>query len=152
MNRRCPTALELLVDLIAIGLATACFDTARTASIVVLVIMALVVLGQTRVPAPPRRLEMDDAGVRVVGWGHGNGVAWSALVEVGILTTDEGPAVEDVFWVLVGRDGGHCVVPGGLAGPLLPRLQALPGFDNLIVAEAMGSAVDAKFVVWRAVG
>jgi hypothetical protein len=53
-----------------------------------------------------------------------------------------------VFFLLTGRDGSGCAVPHGEAvgQDLLRWLQALPGFDNQKVCEAMGCAEDALFV------
>ena len=75
-------------------------------------------------------------------------VRWSDLQEVRILTTDEGPYVDDVIWMLLGKDGGGCAVPSETEGmkELLPRLQQLPGFDNEAVIKAMGSTNNARFV------
>jgi hypothetical protein len=75
---------------------------------------------------------------------------WADLRSVTILTTDQGPRVDDVFWVLEGEATG-CVVPSESAGMdrLLVRLQQLPGFDNDAVIRAMGSADDAEFPCWR---
>jgi hypothetical protein len=52
---------------------------------------------------------------------------------------------------LTGRDGGAVAVPHGEAveRDLLGWLQALPGFDNEQVVEAMTCAEDAMFVCWR---
>ena len=79
-------------------------------------------------------------------------VRWDDLVEVGILTTDEGPWSEDVFWVLMASDRkSGCAVPQCAEGAdkLLEALQKLPGFDNEAVIKAMGSTSNAKFVCWR---
>lgn len=75
-------------------------------------------------------------------------VQWADLIEVGILTTDEGPAADDVMWMLLGTDGQGCAIPSDLEGmeQLLHRLQQLPGFNNDAVIEAMGSTSNAKFV------
>ena len=100
------------------------------------------------------RVEFDDVGVtRYVASGETEHVTWDELEEVGIMTTSEGPFVEDVFWMLIGRDGNGCAVPGGLLPDgLLARLQRLPGFDNIAVCEAMGSCDDASFLCWRRSG
>lgn len=79
-------------------------------------------------------------------------VRWDDLLEVGILTTDEGPYLEDVFWVLLGPDEkSRCAVPQSADGSesLLRRLQQLPGFDNGAVIQAMTSVSNAAFVCWR---
>ena len=63
---------------------------------------------------------------------------------VEIVTTDEGPMTEDVFWVLHGPQSSLSI-PQTADGTddLLERLQRLPGFDNeaLITALARVSQV-----------
>lgn len=77
-------------------------------------------------------------------------VRWDELQEIGILTTDEGPAREDVYWVLLGTNG-NCVAAASADGTqeLLARMQLLPGFDNAAVIKAMGCTSNAKFVCWK---
>jgi hypothetical protein len=72
---------------------------------------------------------------------------WIELQEVEIMTTDEGPFAEDVYWMLKATSG-RCAVPGKADGmnELLSRLQQLPGFQNEAVIEAMGSTNNATFV------
>ncbi len=98
------------------------------------------------------RVVVDDWGVRRRSADDAvEEVAWNNLVEVDIVTTDQGPYLEDVFFVLHGSDGKGCVVPQELAVPakLLERLQALPDFDNGKVIEAMACAENARFVCWK---
>lgn len=74
------------------------------------------------------------------------------LEEVAIITTGDGPYLTDVFWLLIGRHRrSGCAVPSDAQGmdALLHRLQALPGFDNRTVVEAMGCTDDASFTCWR---
>ncbi|HVX13746.1 MAG TPA: hypothetical protein VHC22_21370 [Pirellulales bacterium] len=70
-----------------------------------------------------------------------------------IETTDAGPTVEDVFWVLGGDDSG-CVVPSEAEGmvELFERLQCLPGFNNQAVIEAMSCAENRTHVCWNRPG
>jgi hypothetical protein len=77
-------------------------------------------------------------------------VNWSDLQSVTIQTTDAGPAVDDVFWVLAGSESG-CVVPSESEGMdlLLERLQRLPNFDNNAVIQAMSSVDNQKFLCWQ---
>ena len=77
-------------------------------------------------------------------------VQWSDLEAVIIQTTDQGPLLDDVFWILVGKKSG-CVVPSEARGSneLLTRLQDLPGFDNRLFIEAMKCTENEKFVCWR---
>lgn len=77
-------------------------------------------------------------------------LTWDELEVVAIETTDEGPFVADVFWLLAGETSG-CVVPLDATGEdlMLKRLQTLPGFDNETLTEAMSSTSNARFVLWR---
>ena len=96
--------------------------------------------------------EVDERGVRrLVDGGVVEQVAWDELVGVDIVTTDQGPYAEDVFFVLHGKDGNGAVVPQeiAVAERLLERLQKLPGFDNGKVIEAMGCSENARFVCWK---
>ena len=100
----------------------------------------------------PDRVHFDAATITntLAGRGETETVRWDDLQEVGIVTTDEGPAAEDVFWILLGANG-RCAVPGGADGmkELLARLQQLPGFDNGAVIKAMGSTANANFLCWK---
>lgn len=77
-------------------------------------------------------------------------VLWSDLQSVIIKTTDQGPAVNDVYWILAAQQSG-CLVPDEAEGitPLIERLQSLPGFDNHAMIEAMASTENREFVCWR---
>ena len=94
-------------------------------------------------------VELSDEGVRRrTGRGETEEVRWTELIAVEVVTTDDGPAAEDVFFVLHGSAGG-CVVPQGqMPEGLLERLQALPGFDNEVLIEAMASVDHATFTCW----
>ena len=102
-------------------------------------------------PAHPQLVRFDDERVvRELGDGREESVRWSELTEVDLVTTDAGPYMDDVIWVLHGERGG-CLVPSQTRGTseLLTRLQQLPNFDNLAVVTAMGSTGNARFVVWQ---
>jgi hypothetical protein len=77
-------------------------------------------------------------------------VRWDELRVVLIQTTDEGPFVDDIFWVL-GGDRSGCVVPSEADGAaeLIERLTQLPGFDYNAVIRAMSSTEDRQFICWR---
>ena len=97
------------------------------------------------------RLVFDEEGVR---HDRTDGVTetlrWDDLREVRILTTDQGPYLDDVIWVLTGT-AGSCAIPSETdgMGELLTRLQQLPAFDNEAVIKAMASTDNASFVCWR---
>ncbi|MGV9413346.1 hypothetical protein ACWDOP_25880 [Nocardia sp. NPDC003693] len=96
-------------------------------------------------------VEINDTFVRrTLANGRVEEVAWTELAEVRIITTADGPFAEDVFFVLIGATGKGCVVPHSAADTgFLARLQALPGFDNEKVIEAMMSVADRQLLVWR---
>ena len=77
-------------------------------------------------------------------------VPWDELRAVLLETNDQGPFAIDVFWILVGQRGG-CVIPQGAHGEaaLLERLQALDGFDNDAVIQAMMSTENQRFLCWQ---
>jgi hypothetical protein len=97
-------------------------------------------------------IQVDDHGVRRhLPNGKVEQVAWRDLAEVAIVTTDEGPFMEDAYFVLQAADGSGCVVPSGAEASraLRERLQRLAGFDNERVIEAMTTATNGRFVCWR---
>ena len=76
-------------------------------------------------------------------------VAWGDLVSVSVITTGDGPAGDDVLFLLEGSGDSGVVVPQGQAPDgLLARLQHLEGFDNDALIEAMGCTTDARFRCW----
>jgi hypothetical protein len=98
-------------------------------------------------------VEFDDSSVtRRVGDGRIESVRWDDLVEVAIVTTDQGPLTEDVFWLLIGRgEDTGCAISQGAKGAdkLLRKLQELPGFNNDAVIEAMTSTSNNRFTYWQ---
>ncbi|MFJ4658372.1 hypothetical protein ACIP5Y_44480 [Nocardia sp. NPDC088792] len=96
-------------------------------------------------------VEINDTFVRrTLADGRVEEVAWTELAEVRLITTADGPFADDVFFVLIGATGKGCVVPHSAADTaFLSKLQALPGFDNEKVLEAMLTVADRQFLVWR---
>jgi hypothetical protein len=93
----------------------------------------------------------DDAGIHAAfADGKGWTIGWDELERVILRTTDEGPFVDDVIWMLQTPRGVYGV-PQGVEGEsaLLERLQALPGFDNQAVISAMMSTENAVFPCWE---
>ena len=101
------------------------------------------------------RVEYSDERIEVVcPQGHRHSVAWQALTQVGIRTTDDGPWSPDVFWGLHENNSTTPGVafPGGSTGEaeLIRAMQArLPGFRNEELIRAMGSTSNAYFAVWQ---
>lgn len=97
------------------------------------------------------RVSCDDTGVSCQ---HPDGavqrVGWDELTEVVIVTTDQGPFQDDVYWILH-SPAGDCVVPSEAEGAdeLVGRLQKLSGFDHLNMIAAMSSTTNQRFVCWQ---
>jgi hypothetical protein len=87
--------------------------------------------------------------------GETRSIRWSELARVGIRTTDEGPAVDDVLWGLHSAAGVEVVYAGGAIGEmeLLRAMQhRLPDFDHDAVIRAMCSTDNEDFTAWERTG
>jgi hypothetical protein len=82
--------------------------------------------------------------------GRIDSMEWDDLNSIEIITTDKGPFLPDVFWVLNGSKT-RCVIPWGATGQsdLLYRIQKLPGFRNEPVIDASMSTENAHFLCWQ---
>ncbi|HEY7189477.1 MAG TPA: hypothetical protein VH436_23125, partial [Vicinamibacterales bacterium] len=109
--------------------------------VVCLIVGVLSIIGVLPRERPPvERLTIDDEGVTRTGRNVREHVAWADIVRVRIMTNDQGPQLEDVYFVLEGKDGNGSIVSQELAtsGGLLEALQTrLEGVDNQAVIEAM---------------
>ena len=78
-------------------------------------------------------------------------VRWDELERINILTNGDGPFAPDCFWLLIGPGTTGCCIPQGATGDveLLARMQELPGFNNQVFMEAMGSTQEAIFSCWE---
>jgi hypothetical protein len=98
-------------------------------------------------------VSVDDEWIRRRGPSLDEAVRWDDLERIAIVTTDEGPFTEDVFWLFIGRGGTGCALPGAAVGDeVFERLKRLPGIDYEAVITAMGSAENASFEVWARPG
>lgn len=71
------------------------------------------------------------------------------LTSVALMTTADGPASDDVSFLLTYADGRTDTVPLGEDDRLLTELQALPGFDNETFIRAMGVSDGGISVLWE---
>jgi hypothetical protein len=95
-----------------------------------------------------------DAGhIRVVDpAGHERSTPWSSIERLLIRTTDEGPLLPDVFWIVEPIEEQAFIFPGGATGEdeFLHTAQAhLAGFRNDQVIAAMSSTSNQEFLVWE---
>ena len=99
----------------------------------------------------PGMVIIEEGRISYFGPETGAVLALDALVSVDIVTTGDGPAAEDLFWVLSDETGQMVAIPGGAegTGALLDILGSLKGFSHAQVISAMGSAENARFQIWR---
>jgi hypothetical protein len=97
-------------------------------------------------------LTIDDEGITRTARNLREHVAWADIVRVRIMTNDQGPQLEDVYFVLEGKDGNGSIVSHELAtrGGLLEALQTrLDGVNNQAVIEAMLTTANRAFTIWE---
>jgi hypothetical protein len=103
-------------------------------------------------PQPREKVTFDDVSVtRKLLTGKLETIRWDEVDRIRIVTTDEGPFSEDMFWVFENAaQTKGCFIENGAEGlkPLLSHIQTFKGFDNFKVIEASGSTRNAEFVVW----
>lgn len=90
-------------------------------------------------PMVEREVRVEDKDGRVTATfpgGESQGVSWSCLRKVEVLTDDSGPWGADFWWVLTGEVA------------LIPKLKRLPGFDGEVLGRAMRCTEVAKFECW----
>jgi hypothetical protein len=101
---------------------------------------------------PSVSVEFDDHEIRCTWPKDGRrSISWGELNTVTLITTDEGPWGEDVYWHLGGDGTTEVVVPQGAVGhqDFLAEMQRrLPGLNNEAVIQAMGNTSNARFPVW----
>lgn len=99
----------------------------------------------------PGMVVVEEGRISYFGPAGGGIVALDALVAIDIVTTDQGPLAEDLFWVLTDEFGKMVSIPGGArdASLLLDALGALKNFNHRAVFSAMSSIENARFEIWR---
>jgi hypothetical protein len=122
--------------------------------VVCLVVGLLSILGfRAKDPAPTEHLAIDDVGITRTAPHLREQVAWVDIARVRIMTTDQGPLREDVFFLIDAKNGRGCAVAHDLAvrSGLLEALQTrLEGLNNAAVIDAMASAGNGMFTIWEA--
>lgn len=117
--------------------------------------MALLIALAPRLRKPElETIQIDDSGVLRVDGEIKEEISWDSLEEIRIITTDQGPYREDVFFALLNSAGTGCLVPHDAAvrTNLLGELQArFPGLDDNMVIKAMGSTSNNTFLIWKRV-
>lgn len=122
--------------------------------LIAMAVLALMVLAMVKRPRPvPVTLAIDDAGIRRKVGEELSEVSWDELVRIQIVTTDQGPFVDDVFWLFFAGDGRVCMVPSSeISGGIFARLERFEDVDYEAAIRAMGSTDNASFLVWSRAG
>lgn len=96
------------------------------------------------------RVTVDDLKITVEGAGEHDFMRWDQLQWVVIEATMEEEG-RSLIWRLQGLGVRRCRIPFGIEGEqlMLARLQNLPGFDVLAVAEALCGSDAGRFICWR---
>lgn len=99
----------------------------------------------------PGIVTIEEGRISYYGPRPGGVMGVDTLVGIDIVTTDEGPFTDDLFWVLSDQWGQQVIIPGGAAGTdkLLDSLGGLKGFDHMTLMKAMSSTSNARFEIWR---
>jgi hypothetical protein len=99
----------------------------------------------------PGLVEVDERQITYFGPETGGAVSIDALARVTILTTDAGPATDDVHWLFEEEGGPALAIPANAAGAdkLFDAIAALPGADYEAVLRAMGTTVRERHLVWE---
>ena len=77
-------------------------------------------------------------------------IKWDEINEIGIVTTDEGSLLPDVWLLLIGGKSG-CSIPQGAVryDELFDRVSRFPDFDFKAVIEASVCVSNARFTCWK---
>jgi len=84
--------------------------------------------------------------------GHEVSTAWAMIERILLRTTDQGPFLPDVLWVIEPIDSDALIFPGGASGEseAIRAFQVhLAGFRDDEVVTAMGCTSNREFVVWE---
>jgi hypothetical protein len=99
------------------------------------------------------KIEITDEGCVYIQKGNPKKtIKWRDLIEVSIITTDQGPFIDDVYFHLRGpTENQELRIPQGAVGTdrLVERLQALPKFQNEEMIKAMTSTANNHFICWK---
>jgi hypothetical protein len=145
------TAVGAMFVIIGVAVGGPWYATAFFAFCMLAGVLMIVGILPREMP-PDEHLTIDDEGITRTARKLREHVAWTDIERVRILTTDQGPQTEDVFFVIDGKNGTGCMVSQELAtrGKLLEALQArLDGVNNAAVIEAMMSVENKVFTIWE---
>jgi hypothetical protein len=84
---------------------------------------------------------------------QGKEIEWGKIEKIDVLTTDDGPFVQDIFWVISSSAGkSKLVLPMNDAveghQELMKQIFKLPSFDYKTFITATGSTSKKIFSVW----
>ncbi len=100
----------------------------------------------------PLLVSMDEERIRLKNERDGaeKSVLWNDLLQIVVETTDEGPWLEDMYYIFY-TTSEPLVVPSESRGvsELVSKIAGLPGFDQAQYFAAVGSTDNKQFLVWK---
>lgn len=77
-------------------------------------------------------------------------ILWDKMTSIKIITTNQGPYKNDVFWVIESKND-RIVFSMGTEGEeaFLSKAQKLEGFNNKVFIDAMSCADNNEFYCWQ---
>lgn len=98
----------------------------------------------------PGVVEVDERQITYFTPSGGGAVSINDLARVTIVTSDQGPFLEDVHWLLEENGGNTVLIPNSAEGAaqLFDALSPLKGVDFEAAIRAMASTTNDSFVIW----
>lgn len=103
-------------------------------------------------PESPGIVEVTERRISFLAPTQGGIVELDDLTKLEIMTTDQGPYTQDVFWVFWLQDQSTVMIPNNAQGSekIFDAIDGLPGVSFHKVIAAMGSTENARFTIWEA--
>jgi hypothetical protein len=127
-------------------------DRTWFASVIFAGIAVLILIAPRLGKRQTETFRVDESGVVRVEGDIREQIRWADVAEIRIITTDQGPYAEDVYFALGDGKGAGCLIPHDAAvrTKLLEELHSrFPGLDDDMVVKAMGSTSNNNFLIWK---
>lgn len=122
---------------------------------IVSAVLLFVAIRRARISGPTTvnsgYVEIDERQISYFYLGQSWSVSLNDLTSVVIETTNDGPAADDVFWVIRDQFGSVVRIPNTAGGHenLFDAVSALNGVSFEQITKAMASTTPAIFTIWR---
>ncbi len=98
----------------------------------------------------PGVVEVDERQISYFSAYEGGVVSIDGLTRITVISSDQGPWVDDMHWVLEEDGGTMLTIPNSASGTekLFDAFSALDGVDYSMATKAMGSTENDSYVIW----